>query len=245
MRLRTLQLLRFGHFTDRELIFAEPGKRFHVIYGDNEAGKSTALRAISGLLFGIDERTPDAHLHTTKDLRIGATLENDGGETLSIVRRKGRKDTLFDLGGTVIPESRVHAYTGGITKDVFEAMFGLNHERLVAGGRDLLAGHGEIGQALFGAAAGVRGLHDLVAGLESEANELFKTTGSRPHLNAALKQHQDLRRSARAAGPQTQRLGNGKARDGRSAKRTRPDSGGIPRPEDAIGAATASIDGPA
>jgi uncharacterized protein YhaN len=148
-------------------------------------------------LFGIDERTPDAHLHAMKDLRIGAELENDAGETLTAVRRKGRKDTLLDLDGSVIPEGRLHAYTGGITKDVFEAMFGLNHERLVAGGRDLLAGHGEVGQALFGAAAGLRGLHDLVARLESEADDLFKNTGSKPRLNKALKQHQDSRKSVR------------------------------------------------
>ena len=197
MRLRNLRLLRFGHFTDRELTFTEPGKRFHVIYGDNEAGKSTALRAISGLLFGIDERTPDAHLHATKDLRIGAELESDAGDTLTVVRRKGRKDTLLDLDGSAIPESRIHAYTSGTTKDVFEAMFGLNHERLVAGGRDLLAGHGEVGQALFGAAAGLRGLHDLVAQLEGEADAVFKSTGSKPRLNKALKQHQEARKSVR------------------------------------------------
>ena len=62
MRLRDLQLIRFGHFSDLKLDFAAEGKRFHVIYGENEAGKSTALRAISGLLYGVPERTSDAHL---------------------------------------------------------------------------------------------------------------------------------------------------------------------------------------
>jgi len=197
MRLQELKLVRFGPFTDGELLFSEPGKRIHVIYGDNEAGKSTVLRSISALLFGIDERTQDAHLHATNDLRIGGTLENDAGDTLRVVRRKGRKDTLLDLDGGALPESLLHAYTGGITKDVFEAMFGLDHERLVAGGRDLLEGHGEVGQALFGAAAGLRGLHDLVARFQSEAGDLFKNAGSKPRLNQALRHHQEARKSVR------------------------------------------------
>ena len=197
MKLRELQLIRFGHFTDKALLFSEPGKRIHVIYGDNEAGKSTVLRSISALLFGIEERTQDAHLHATNDLRIGGTLENDAGDTLRVVRRKGRKDTLLDLDGGALPERLLHAYTGGITKEVFEAMFGLDHERLVEGGRDLLEGNGEVGQALFGAAAGLRGLHDLVARFQSEAGDLFKNAGSKPRLNRALRNHQDARKSVR------------------------------------------------
>lgn len=193
MRLRGLQLTRFGHFSDLELDFAAGGKRFHVIYGDNEAGKSTALRAISGLLFGIPDRTSDAHLHAAKDLRVGAELENDAGARLSIVRRKGRKDTLLAADGSPISEARLAAYVGGVPRELFEAMFGLNHERLVAGGRELLAGHGELGEALFGAAAGIRGLHELVERLETEAAQIFKPTGHVPRLNKALAQHRDAR----------------------------------------------------
>ena len=53
MRLRRLDLLKYGAFTDQTLTFN--GDRFglHIVYGPNEAGKSTTLRAIRHLLFGI------------------------------------------------------------------------------------------------------------------------------------------------------------------------------------------------
>ena len=54
MRLATLRLTAFGPFTDRDLELGESD--FQLIYGLNEAGKSTALRALSGLFFGIPER---------------------------------------------------------------------------------------------------------------------------------------------------------------------------------------------
>ena len=193
MRLRDLQLIRFGHFSDLPLDFTTGNKRFHVIYGHNEAGKSTALRAISGLLFGIPERTQDAHLHAAKDLRIGAELENSAGKRLEIVRRKGRKDTLLGADGSPIAEARLEAYLGGMPRELFEAMFGLDHERLIAGGRELLAGRGELGEALFGAAAGLRGLHELVEALQTEAADLFKPSGQLPRLNKALAQHREAR----------------------------------------------------
>lgn len=55
MRFESLILERFGMFEGASLDFV--GGSLHVVYGANEAGKSTALAAISDLLFGIDERT--------------------------------------------------------------------------------------------------------------------------------------------------------------------------------------------
>ncbi|MEZ5578220.1 MAG: AAA family ATPase [Candidatus Competibacteraceae bacterium] len=73
------------------------GQNFHVIYGPNEAGKSTTLRALIGLLFGIEERTADDFVHSKPNLRIGAALATADAGRLAIMRRKGRKQTLFAL----------------------------------------------------------------------------------------------------------------------------------------------------
>ena len=73
MEFRQLNLKAFGCFEDFNLDFEGPA-RFHLIYGPNEAGKSTTLAAISGLLYGIDSRTRYAFRHDMADLRIGATL---------------------------------------------------------------------------------------------------------------------------------------------------------------------------
>ncbi|HMO31239.1 AAA family ATPase, partial [Enterovirga sp.] len=48
MRLRRLDLVRYGKFTDRSLDFGERSAGqpdLHVVFGPNEAGKSTAFAA--------------------------------------------------------------------------------------------------------------------------------------------------------------------------------------------------------
>ena len=67
MRIAQLHLLAFGPFRGLELDFSAPG--IHLVMGRNEAGKSTTLRAIGSLLYGIDTNTPDAHVHKPSELR--------------------------------------------------------------------------------------------------------------------------------------------------------------------------------
>ena len=73
MKIERLYLKAYGVFSDQRLDFAG-GPDFHVIYGPNEAGKSTTLRALIGLLFGIEERTADNFIHPHPQLRVGAVL---------------------------------------------------------------------------------------------------------------------------------------------------------------------------
>src|SRR5690606_6226897 len=150
MRLLRLELTAYGPFAGRELDLSLPGPGgLHLVTGPNEAGKSTALRAVRDLLFGIPENTRDAHRHPGPDLKLGATLERSGGETLMIVRRKKRKDPLRDGEDRPLPEAALLPYLSGLTREVFEAKFGLDHERLQSGGRALLAGKGQLGESLF------------------------------------------------------------------------------------------------
>ena len=91
MRFRRLQLAAFGPFTDFELDFGAAARSdLQIVFGANEAGKSTALRAVRGLLFGIPERTDDAHRHPATELRVGAELVDESGRSLSVVRRRRR-----------------------------------------------------------------------------------------------------------------------------------------------------------
>ena len=87
MRIAQLQLIAYGPFRGLDLDLSAPG--IHVVFGRNEAGKSTTLRAITGLLYGIDTRTLDAHVHKPAELRIGGTLVGDDGARVRVVRRKG------------------------------------------------------------------------------------------------------------------------------------------------------------
>src|SRR5690606_24031189 len=94
MKILDLHLKAFGPFTGKVLDFS--GSGFHLVYGPNEAGKSSSLRAISNFLYGIPARSSDNFVHENKALRIGATLQCADGKTEHFVRRKGNRDTLLD-----------------------------------------------------------------------------------------------------------------------------------------------------
>jgi uncharacterized protein YhaN len=115
IRISRLDLERWGHFEGRSLAFGDAGA-LHVVYGPNEAGKSTTRRAVGALLFGVPERTGDTYGRPGADLRIGALLEL-GSElgSLEVVRRKGRKDTLLDADGEVLDPAPLEAALGGLT----------------------------------------------------------------------------------------------------------------------------------
>ena len=53
MRLKRLHLKAVGPFTDRTLEFDSKEPGLHIIYGPNEAGKSSSLRALKALLYGF------------------------------------------------------------------------------------------------------------------------------------------------------------------------------------------------
>ena len=174
MRLRRLDLLRYGHFTDRSIELPLGDADVHVVFGPNEAGKSTALCAIEDLLFGIPERSPYDFLHDYSDMRVGAWIEH-AEASLEAVRRKGRKDTLLGAGGLPVAggEGVLKPFLAGADRPFFQRMFSLGRVRLEEGGREILEAKDEIGEIIFSAGTGTAGLRDRLARLSEEADALW------------------------------------------------------------------------
>src|ERR1700722_13746001 len=171
MRLLSLELDKFGAFADLRIAF-RPDARLHVVYGLNEAGKSTALAAVGALLFGVPERTPYASRFPGQ-LRVGAEIAAADGRRLKFWRRKGRKTTLLDRAGDPLPDDALAPFLGGLTQDVFERSFGLDAVKLRAGGDEMLHADGDVGASLLAAASGLRGLSELRRSLDEEADGVF------------------------------------------------------------------------
>ena len=199
MRFRRLGFDAYGPFTGMTLdLTPVRGNGLHLIYGPNEAGKSSALRAIRDLLFGIPQNTPDAHLHVAQALRLSALIEREGDE-LGFVRRKKRKDSLFALDDKLIEEARLSRFLNGVDAASFDRLFGLDHERLQRGGDEMLSGQGDVGEALFDAGASGRSVHRVKLALVEEAEALFKDRAQKPELNRLLSAYAEQKRRAKDA----------------------------------------------
>ncbi len=197
MRLRRLALKAFGPFTERTLEFRSKSPGLHIIFGPNEAGKSSSLRALKALLYGFPERTSDNFQHAGNQLLIGGSIEGEDGRKLSFLRRKKRKGDLLDQEGDPLDASVLAAFMQGVEPALFEAVYGLDHKSLIAGGEDILAQKGEVGQALFAAGAGISSLARILESLEAEADALFRERGTKQKINAAIREYTELRKVVR------------------------------------------------
>jgi len=173
MRFDELQIPAFGPFTDFSLSLPREKYDIHLIYGPNEAGKSSLLRALRQLLYGIPVRSEDAFLHQYPRLRIGATI-SEGDESLTFFRKKGKQNTLLDSDGKALPEKVLFPFLGPVDESFFENMFGLDTDSLRRGAGRLLAGEGDLGAAIFSASLGGTPVNEAIKTLEDEANLLFK-----------------------------------------------------------------------
>lgn len=201
MILARLDLKAFGRFTDVSIDLSAGPRRFHLIYGPNESGKSTSLRAITSWLFGMPYAAEDCFYHSSVKLRVGGLLVDPStGESLECIRRRGRRATLRDADdGEPIDEGKLEAMLGGISRETFLARFGLSYEGLVQGGQAILNGNGDLGQILFAAGAGVGRLREIQAELDNAAGQLFAPKSTKAVLNASLRKLEDDRKSLRDA----------------------------------------------
>ena len=188
MRIDRLDLIAYGPFTDKSLNLSDGAFGLHLIYGDNEAGKSTSLRALIAWLFGIPIRTSDNHLHSNPQLRIGGKIRLLGGEYIEFVRRKGTKGTLLEPDTDAPRDDSILLpfLPGGIDENLFTKLYGIDHGRLVAGGQELLNQSGDLGQALFSAAVGTASVREILSDLQNGAEELFKPRASTKLVNQAI-----------------------------------------------------------
>jgi len=180
MRLTELTIENYGCYGRRTLTLPEDAG-LTLLYGPNEAGKSTCLEAISDFLFTIPKNTPRGNLFGYDGMRLGATMRTAGGELITLRRRKGNGKTLIDAAGNALDETALAPVLGAITRERFTTLFGLDHESLRVGGDRLLHADGDIGRLIVEAGGGLRALVQRLEAIDSEANGLFAKTraGSR------------------------------------------------------------------
>ncbi len=161
MRLKRLDLTRYGKFTDRKLDFGvlEPGRPdLHVVYGPNEAGKSTALAAFLDLLFGVEARTRYNFPASERGHARSAGHWKSVAPSISWRGSSEAPTPCWMETGVRSQRRCLKGQLGGIDRESYRAMFSLDDDTLEAGGESILASKGDLGQLLFSASAGLADL---------------------------------------------------------------------------------------
>ena len=170
MRFEKLTLQRFGHFTDFELNFGrrrqgEPD--LHVLYGPNEAGKSTTLAAIVDLLYGIERQTAWNFLHDNDVLELQATLQQ-ADQSIELTRFKNHWANSLN--------NRLERFPldlQGLSREDYMRRFSFDEHTLQLGSEQILSSGGDVGQALFSASAGLADLKAKIDNSLSSANQFW------------------------------------------------------------------------
>ncbi|NPD18842.1 YhaN family protein [Alterinioella nitratireducens] len=179
MRIERLSLDFFGHFTGKVLDFGKAGQAsdFHVIYGSNEAGKTTTMEAYLRLLYGFPHREPYGFQHQRQNLRVSGLLDI-GGETRLLTRLPSRSGNLRGEADAALPETAIASHLGGLSLDDYRSLLCLDDDTIEKGGEDIASARGDIGRLLFSAAAGVADLNAVLEQARAEASSLYKKRAS-------------------------------------------------------------------
>ncbi|WP_300908681.1 AAA family ATPase, partial [uncultured Desulfovibrio sp.] len=198
MYIESFRIDGFGIFSGVQVNNLPPG--LSIFLGRNEAGKSTCLEFLRAMLTGYpDPRSREAR-RSYAPLRGGQpggglVLRADGREALHLTRRPGAGGgllTLSEADGTALPPELLRQLLFGVSREVYRNVFGFSLSELE--NFESLSAEG-VRNALYGASfgPGLRAPGDALKILERQAEDIFKGNGSKPALNAAIRQLEELR----------------------------------------------------
>jgi len=179
MKIKQLEIIDFGKFRDTTLDSLDQG--MVVVYGKNEAGKTTLFNLINSLIFGFSPAKSENHPYSSwKNERIefSGIVTTDKGEEIHLYRRllsspKGQmtlNDKLIELKNTPLP------FANHISWEIYNKIYSLRVEDLVEiQGKawdevqdKLLANFGNIN---------IRNTRDVIKELNDEANKIHRDSG--------------------------------------------------------------------
>ncbi|MEO1600260.1 MAG: AAA family ATPase [Pseudomonadota bacterium] len=201
MRLRRLDLTRYGHFTDAVLDFGprpDEGPDLHIVFGPNEAGKSTIYNAWLDLLFGIGLQTDYRFLHPRAVMRVGAEIEI-AGQSMPLARITRQKDNLLGAEDHPADPGVLTAALAGLGREEVRAMFSLDDDTIETGGEAILESRGELGALLFSAAAGYPEFVRALEAVEGRAAAFHRPGGRATELRRLRSEIAALEKERREA----------------------------------------------
>lgn len=186
MKLLDLTIENFGVYSARHFDFSGPG--FRLIYGPNEAGKSTLLQLIREVLFGFPHVSPYVFENHTGKLAATVRMEMHNGRRVRFRRQKGTKGTVtgeIEATRQPVDDDTLHELLGQAGGELFQHVFGFSLTELSAGEKSLQ--HANLTEALYGSGVGgLAGFQRLQQSLLDEHQKMFSPRARKPVINQLL-----------------------------------------------------------
>ena len=186
MKFSKIRFEKIGPFDDTTLDFSKGNPGLHIVYGSNEAGKSSALKYIEWFLFGIPPQNDDNFKHAFGDFLIESTILDSNSKTHLLKRKKANKGKTFLDANNLDATPMLEPMLGGLVRETFSMQFGISHAQLRSGGREVLEGEGDLGTMIFEAGTGLANLRRILQKLEERAAEIYPSKNSK--LSVTLKE---------------------------------------------------------
>jgi uncharacterized protein YhaN len=181
---------------------------FQVFYGENEAGKSTIMAFIHGVLFGFPlKQSTELRYEPKNGSNYGGKLriffDEVGLVTIERVRGRAAGDVTVSLeDGTTGEELLLKQLLGNMDKGLYQAIFSFN----IHGLQNIHQMKGEeLGKFLFSTGTlGTERLAKTEAELQKELDARFKPSGKKPEINEKLKAIHELSSDLKKAAAKNQ-----------------------------------------
>ena len=205
MRIDKLKLTRFGSFTDKSIDFGPAVSKakepdpidLHVVFGPNEAGKSTVRSAVESFLYGIPLRTGYDFLHNSKTLQIEAQV-SAGNKSHELTRIKRNTNSLLGPDNQPIGDGWLTPMLSGIDRETYSNMFSMDEDSLERGGNSILESRGEVGELLFSSTSGLAALGSELAQIRLETEGFYKARSQKVGLKQKTEELKALRDQIKA-----------------------------------------------
>ncbi|WP_225744396.1 AAA family ATPase [Marinilactibacillus sp. Marseille-P9653] len=188
MKIKSLIIYGYGKWIDQSIDFSSD---FHVVFGQNEAGKSTIMSFIHSILFGFPTRHSALLRYEPKDSsRYGGKIiiEDERFGVVSIERVQGKSTgdvTVLMEDGATGSEALLHKILYGIDRTLYQSVFSFHLkgiERVEDMTKDQMNRY-----FLSAGALGTERFLQKADQFKQKANGLYKPTGRVPKINQALK----------------------------------------------------------
>ncbi|MCD2256642.1 AAA family ATPase [Lactobacillus sp. CC-MHH1034] len=192
MYIKRAKVYGFGSLVEQSFEF---DTELNVIYGPNEAGKSTLLAFLTSILFGFATKKRASEQYIPKDSgRYGGEVLLQEGSTQYLIRRTEGKN-----GGELVCFANDQQIDNDVflnilkplTKDLFRALFVFDTRSMLT--IESLDKEALVTQILAIGAVNSGDWLKRSAALEKQAGQLYKPTGKKPEINQRLVDLQDIR----------------------------------------------------